>query len=777
MEADLEKYRLLFDSISDLAYICDTEGNVLFLNRVFEKLSGHKPEQFIGKSFAPLFDEENLKKAMDLYTKTLKGESLKREVCFKDTGVLCEYKSIPLRDEKGNIIGVLGTARDITERKKMEKVLWESEETFRKITSSAHDAIIMMGNRGKISFWNEAAERMFGFSKEEIIGTDLHKFIVPDKYYEDYLKGMEDFKKNGTGPVINNTLTLPCLRKDGTEFIADHSFSSVKLKNKWHAISIIRDITERKRLENELININKSLEQRVARRTKEWARANEALQIKIVQHRKSEELLQKSKEQLQSILDNSPAVIYLKDKNGKYTLTNHQFETLFHLNRKEIVGKTDINIFPGEIADAFQANDRKVLDAGVPLELEETAPHDDGPHTYLSLKFPLFDSNGIPDRVCGISTDITERKRAEEVLRNSKEKYNRLIENLQDNYFFYSHNTEGVFTYLSPAITNILGYTTEEFLTHYSEYMTDNPINEKVIRHTDLSINGIKQPPYELEIYHKDGSVHTLKIQEVPVFDKNHKVIAVEGIAEDITESKRAEEKLAIYQTQLKHLSSALSLTEERERRRISEDLHDRIGQALTVIKMKLEELKNPQVDTDSGRVLNETGALLDNAIQETRTLTFEISPPLLYELGFESAVEWLIEQFMERHNIPIEYDGNDDGSKLDDDVSFFLFKSVRELLFNVIKHASADRIKVSVRREKHSIRISIQDDGIGFNFSKAQFSVNNLSSFGLFSMHERMEHFGGNFDIVSKPGKGARITLIMPLKPEEEDWVKWIKQ
>jgi signal transduction histidine kinase len=192
---------------------------------------------------------------------------------------------------------------------------------------------------------------------------------------------------------------------------------------------------------------------------------------------------------------------------------------------------------------------------------------------------------------------------------------------------------------------------------------------------------------------------------------------------------------------------------------------------------MKLEELRNPQVDTDSGRVLNETGDLLDNAIQDTRTLTFEISPPLLYELGFESAVEWLIEQFMERHNIPIEYDGNEDGSKLGDDVSFFLFKSVRELLFNVIKHARADRIKVSVRREKNNIRISIQDDGIGFDFSKVQFSVNNLNGFGLFSIGERMEHFGGNFDVKSKSGKGARITLIMPLKPEEEDWVKWIKR
>ena len=159
-------------------------------------------------------------------------------------------------------------------------------------------------------------------------------------------------------------------------------------------------------------------------------------------------------------------------------------------------------------------------------------------------------------------------------------------------------------------------------------------------------------------------------------------------------------------------------------------------------------------------------GELLDNAIQDTRTLTFEISPPLLYELGFEPAVEWLIEQFRERHNIPIEYDGNGDGRKLDDDVSFFLFKSVRELLFNVIKHARADRIKVSVRREKNRIRISIQDDGVGFDFSKVQFSVNNLSGFGLFSMRERMEHFGGNFDVESKPGQGTRITLIMSLKP-----------
>jgi len=122
VEDILRKYGILFDNITDLAYICDTKGNVLFLNKVFEKMSGHKPKEFIGKSFAPLFDGEDLKKAINIYTRTLKGESPIDEIYFKDTRVLCEYKNFPLRDNKENIIGVIGIARDISERKWLEEV-------------------------------------------------------------------------------------------------------------------------------------------------------------------------------------------------------------------------------------------------------------------------------------------------------------------------------------------------------------------------------------------------------------------------------------------------------------------------------------------------------------------------------------------------------------------------------------------------------------------------------------------------------------------------------
>jgi len=127
-----ETMKLLLSDVTDLTYIYDTNGNILFVNKIFEKVTGQRPEEYYGKPFVSLFNEEDQKKIMDTFTKTLKGESTQYELCFKNTGIVCEYKNFPLRNEKGQIIGITGIARDITSRKQIEEGLRVLNESLEK---------------------------------------------------------------------------------------------------------------------------------------------------------------------------------------------------------------------------------------------------------------------------------------------------------------------------------------------------------------------------------------------------------------------------------------------------------------------------------------------------------------------------------------------------------------------------------------------------------------------------------------------------------------------
>ncbi|MHC4719961.1 MAG: sensor histidine kinase, partial [Planctomycetota bacterium] len=169
--------------------------------------------------------------------------------------------------------------------------------------------------------------------------------------------------------------------------------------------------------------------------------------------------------------------------------------------------------------------------------------------------------------------------------------------------------------------------------------------------------------------------------------------------------------------------------------------------------------------------VLNEVCNSLSQAIGGTRSLTFELSSPVLYELGFEKAVVgWLRRQIEKKHGIATEFEDDGQDKPLDEDVRVLLFRNVRELLINVVKHAQAQKVKVTIAKVDEKIYVTVEDDGVGFDAEKTAAMVGETGGFGLFSIRERMEQLGGRLKIASEPGHGSRMTIIAPLRREEAD-------
>ena len=216
-------------------------------------------------------------------------------------------------------------------------------------------------------------------------------------------------------------------------------------------------------------------------------------------------------------------------------------------------------------------------------------------------------------------------------------------------------------------------------------------------------------------------------------------------------------------------MTSKLSLAEERQRRHLATELHDRIGQDLALSMLKLDVLQKSALSEDIAALVNEIGGLTQKAIQDTRTLTFDLSSPTLYRFGFVRAIEeWLMEQGQERHGIKAEFADDGRPKPLDEDIGVLLFQATRELLINVVKHAQAHLVKVSTQRIDEQIETIVEDDGVGFDVSEVGSFVHEKGGFGLFNIQERLKHVGGRFKIESEPGTGTRVTLVAPLKTEK---------
>ncbi len=224
------------------------------------------------------------------------------------------------------------------------------------------------------------------------------------------------------------------------------------------------------------------------------------------------------------------------------------------------------------------------------------------------------------------------------------------------------------------------------------------------------------------------------------------------------------EAPLSSQQVKLCLMAAELSLAEERERHRIAMYIHDSIGQTLAIIKMKLTELKKLEHSQKFLDQINEILEYTEQTIRETRSLSYELSPAVLYTMGLDAAIENLVDKIREKHAVQIELINDDQEKPLPEPSLIHVYRSVRELLFNIIKHAGACHIRMQMSREKDEIRIIIEDDGCGFDTCPLGWQAGPGGGFGLFSIRERLKHLGGSFVIHSEPGQGTSVFLSAPL-------------
>ncbi|MHB9029102.1 MAG: PAS domain-containing sensor histidine kinase, partial [Candidatus Latescibacterota bacterium] len=238
-------------------------------------------------------------------------------------------------------------------------------------------------------------------------------------------------------------------------------------------------------------------------------------------------------------------------------------------------------------------------------------------------------------------------------------------------------------------------------------------------------------------------------------------------VVTDITAQNAAEQNLLSMRDRLRSLAAEMSLSEERERRRIASFLHDRIGPTLSLSQFRLEALQDTINAPDYNQEFNEIRGNISRAIDETRSLTGQLYPQVLYGLGLSAAVDWLGEQIEREYGVKVAVLAGNSYRSLSTDLRGFLYHSARELVYNAVKHAGASAITITIGRDNGMIHITVEDNGKGFDASKIESSMDFSGGFGLFSIRERLSILGGKMEISSEIGKGSRFILTVPVELE----------
>jgi PAS domain S-box-containing protein len=437
---------------------------------------------------------------------------------------------------------------------------------------------------------------------------------------------------------------------------------------------------------------------------------------------------------LDTILEQSPNAIFLKDADGRYLFANKAYQFFFQLTAEQIIGKTSRELFP-DLADVFAESDLEVLRSRRAFQYEETIQTPVGVRTCLIQKFPVFADDGTVAAIGGIATDLTERKHAEDTLRASELWFRQLTEGLP--IAVYVCDVSGAITQFNQAAAELWGRAPEP--------SAREPLAQ-------LLRTGALEPNREVIVERPDGSRVTALAHLKSIRNAAGEVVGAVNCLVDITERKQSE-------AALKQLSKDLLNAHETERKRIARELHDDINQRLALLIVELESLQQelpptlqPQLDN-----LSKLTRSAEEILTDIQGLSHSIHSKKLEDLGLVASLADLCRQTSQRFQVSAQLDAIEFNETVDRDMALCLFRVAQEALNNAIKHGRAKQIAITLAQTNGSVELRIKDAGVGFDVATSP------GGLGLASMRERLHMVAGQLSVISTPGGGTEVIGVVP--------------
>lgn len=723
-----ERARALLNATTDSVLFIDRDGRIIDLNDEMARRLGKHRDAMIG---TVIYDYLPADLAAQRRMFGRKAQEAQKPIRFEDqrAGRWLENSVYPVLDAQGEVARFAVYSRDITERKQAKEALHRERRLNEELFKTTPAFAVAVDAMGKTVMMNDAMCHALGYRLEEVKGSDYLTTFIPERERK---KLATVFKTLHTARESTATENL-ILARDGRELLVEwHGSQVFNTQGEFEFLfGVGIDITERRRVEHALYES----EQRY--RTL-YTTTNEGLAVHEIIYDASGQALD------YEIVDVNPA-----------------FESIVGIKREDAIGRRASDLY-GTGEAPYLETYAEVARSGKPANFETTFEP-------MDRSFSVAAFSPGKGKFATLFADITERKKAQDALQQSEARFRALFEQAAVGVGQIVTET-GQFLRLNQKYCDIVGYNQDEM-----EALTFQKITHPADLQADLdNMENLKQGltrefSMEKRYYRKDGSIVWVNLTVSPMWRVGEEPDYHIAVVEDITRQKQAQEKLADYQERLRSLASELSLTEEHERRKMAGYLHDGPCQQLAVSLLKLETMRASLQRPDK-QPMTEICKMIQQTVLDLRNLTFDLSPPTLYLVGLEAALEELLkEELRDKHNIPYDFTRGNISHLLGDDLRALLFQCVRELLNNTAKHAHAQKVTLTTHSQGDHIKLIVADDGIGFVLDNVESAVSKTGGYGLFSMRERLAYIGGQLEMWSKPGQGSRFTISVPLESNDK--------